>query len=161
MHINRTAGPSRLLPDHRRHLADRHRLMLAAGVAVLAAGGLLAAPWLLVLAAVERKAAANRRGRRQLFAAVAAGLWWRAVVWLWRELHAAPHRPWHPCAQCGRPIEQPSRAAYCSHTCRGYARLQRDAEADGRVADRARRRLRAIELRRLADEQPEWTDVPF
>jgi hypothetical protein len=161
MHINRTAGPYRLLLDHRRLSLDRRRLMLAAAVAVLAAGGLLAAPWLALLAAVEWKVAANRQGRRRLLTVAAAGLWWRTVVWLWRELHGAPHRPWYPCAQCGRPIELPSRAACCSHACRMYARLRREAEANGRVAGRARRRLRAIELRRLADQQPEWTQVPF
>jgi hypothetical protein len=160
MHIHRTAGSGRLLLDHRRRWLDRRRLTLAAAVALLAASGLLAAPWLALLALVEWKVAGNRR-RRQMFLVAAAGLWWRALVWLWRELHGVPHRPWHPCAQCGRPIEQPSRAAYCSHGCRQYARLRREAEADGRVADRARRRLRAIELRRLADERPEWAEVPF
>jgi hypothetical protein len=113
------------------------------------------------LAAVEWKLAAKPQGGGRLIGWAAVGLLWRALGWLWLELHDAPHRPWRPCGMCQRPIESPSRANYCSTSCRDYARLRRDAEAEGRVADRARRRLRAIELRRLADERPNWAEVPF
>jgi hypothetical protein len=86
----------------------------------------------------------------------------RALRWVWCELTDTPHGPWHPCAQCGVPIGDRSRAAYCSHVCRRYARLERDAQAnDPRIADRAERRLRAIRLQKLADQNPDWTDVPF
>jgi hypothetical protein len=154
MHTHRTAG------FHRRW-QDRRRLALAAAVALTTAALLLAGPPLALFAAVEWKLAAKPHRRRRLTGWAAAGLIWRAMVWLWLELAEAPHGPWHPCAQCGRPIERPSRAAYCSHSCRQYARLERDAQADGRVADRARRRLRAIELRRQAVEQAGWVEVPF
>jgi aromatic ring hydroxylase len=33
---------------------------------------------------------------------------------------------WHACGQCGVPIVPPSRAEYCSPTCRRYARLRRE-----------------------------------
>jgi hypothetical protein len=36
---------------------------------------------------------------------------------------------WHPCEQCGHPIDKPSRARYCSEACRRYARLRRAAAA--------------------------------
>lgn len=154
MHDHRTVLWRRLW-THRRDLA------LAAATAVAAAALLLAGPWLLLLAAVEWKTAKPRQHRRLLGLAVANQLW-RLLAWLWRELAGAPHRPWHPCAQCGRPIEAPSRAAYCSHACRGYARLERDAQADDpRIAGRAERRLRAIRLQQLAEREPAWVEVPF
>ena len=31
-----------------------------------------------------------------------------------------------PCAQCGKPLDTKSRAAYCSTTCREYARSYRE-----------------------------------
>jgi hypothetical protein len=34
---------------------------------------------------------------------------------------------WHPCEQCGHPIDRPSRASYCSQACRRYARMRRSA----------------------------------
>jgi hypothetical protein len=75
-------------------------------------------------------------------------------VWLWDELHGVPHRPWQPCLQCGRPIEAPSRAWYCSPRCRQLARQQRE-------------RLNWDELARACAPQPPCTsdssfgDVPF
>jgi hypothetical protein len=154
MHTQRTPGVRRIWND-------RRRLALACALVLTGAALVLVGSWLALLAAVEWKVAANPGKRRRLIGWAAAGSLWRAVVWLRLELAGAPHRPWHPCAQCGQPIQHPSRAAYCSHPCRRYARLRRDAEADGRVAYRARRRLRAIELRRLADERAEWAEVPF
>jgi hypothetical protein len=113
----------------------------------------------LLLAAIEWKQA--RRRRRLLGLALLAEVA-HAIVWLWDELHGAPHGSWHPCGQCRRPIEEPSRAAYCSHACRSYARLERDAQAnDPRIADRAERTLRAIRLQRLAEQDPRLAEVPF
>jgi hypothetical protein len=34
---------------------------------------------------------------------------------------------WHPCEECGHPIDRPSRAHYCSDACRRYARMRRSA----------------------------------
>jgi hypothetical protein len=34
---------------------------------------------------------------------------------------------WHPCEECGAPIDRPSRANYCSAACRRYARMRREA----------------------------------
>jgi hypothetical protein len=46
-----------------------------------------------------------------------------AIVYLlWRKRDSN----WHACGQCGVPIEPPSRAEYCSPTCRRYARLRRE-----------------------------------
>jgi hypothetical protein len=73
-----------------------------------------------------------------------------------------PQSKWHPCAQCGTPIEEPSRAAYCSHACRTYARLERAAlDHDPPIAARAERRLRNLRLRELADTDPRLEEVPF
>jgi hypothetical protein len=120
----------------------------------------LVGPALLALAILESVAQKGRR-RTPVALTIAAGLA-RAVTWLWRELHHQPHGRWHPCTQCGKPIEEPSQAAYCSHACRSYARLERDAQAnDPRIADRAQRRLRTIRLRELADQNSTWDEVPF
>ena len=48
---------------------------------------------------------------------------------------------WHPCENCGAPIDLPSRAAYCSQGCR---------------ADAARRRRE----REFLDD-PELTEIPY
>jgi hypothetical protein len=139
--------------------AHRYQLALLAALVCLSALVVAATPLLLVVSAIEWKQA--RKGQRLLALMLITQLI-KAVVWLWLELHDAPHGRWHPCAQCGRPIEAPSRAAYCSPACRRYARLERDAAAaDPRVAEAAERRLRALRLRRLADERPEWKEVPF
>lgn len=138
---------------HRREIAATAALVTVAG-ALLALG-----PALLALAAVEWK---HSRRRRRLGTLALALLLARAVLWLWRDIRAVPHGHWHPCAQCGRPIEAPSRAAYCSHLCRTYARVERNAQAnDPRIAERAERRLRAIRLRDLADRDPQLEEVPY
>jgi hypothetical protein len=154
MYAHRTAG-------FRRPWNDRRRLALAGALVLTGAALVVVGPWLALLAGMEWKVAAKPGRRRRLIGWAAARLLWRAVVWLWLELPDAPHKAWRPCGMCQRPIEAPSRAIHCSTNCREYARLRREAEADGRVADRAWRRLRAIELRRLADERPEWAEVPF
>ena len=155
MHDHRTAAVWRWLWIHRRQLA------LAAAVVVAAAGLVLAGPWLLLAAALEWKTA-NPHKRRRLLAVGVAVRWWRLLVWLWRELAGAPQGPWHPCAQCGRPILDRSRACYCGHACRRYARLERDAaSANPQVAEGAAQRLRALRLRSLAEGRPEWAEVPF
>jgi hypothetical protein len=123
---------------------------------------------LLVIALIEshqadRSRQASKGRRRQQPAGLIAFLTLvTAVRWLWDELHDAPHRPWHPCAVCHRPIEEPSRAAYCSHECRTIARLERDAlDNDPRIASRAERRLRNKRLRDLADQDADLEEVPF
>ncbi len=155
MHTHRIAGFGRNRPD-------RRQLVLAGALALALTALVALAPWLFVLAAAEWKLAAGRRRKPALLGLAGAALLWRAVVWLWLELREAPHRPWHPCAQCGRPVEQPSRAAYCSHECRRWARLERQAAAvDPVAAAGAERQLRSLRLRRLADGRPEWQEVPF
>jgi hypothetical protein len=94
--------------------------------------------------------------------ALAGAKWlWRTVIWMCCELTDTRHGPSHPYVHCGRPIGDRSRAAYCSHSCRQHARLERDAQAnDPRIAERAERRLRAIRQQRLADRNAEWVEVP-
>ena len=136
----------------------RPELTLTAALGLMAAVLLIALPWLLLLGAVEWKTIRRRR----ILGLAVAGQLLRASRWLWCELTDTPHGPWHPCAQCGLPIDDRSQAAYCSHACRRYARLERDAQAnDPRIADRAERRLRAIRLQTLADQNPDWAEVPF
>jgi hypothetical protein len=97
--------------DHRRQLA----LIAACGLTI----GLLLVvlPWLLLFAATEWKLS-RRRGR--ILGLALAGQLTRTLRWLWCELSDTPHGPWHPCAQCGKPIDDRSRAAYCSHSCRHH-----------------------------------------
>ena len=90
-------------------------LVLALLCALAAAIG--AAPFLIVLAIAER--------RRRPVGLTVLGYLLRACRWLYVELIGAPHGAWHGCAQCGAPIEAPSRSEFCSPTCRRYARLAR------------------------------------
>ena len=145
----------------RRLWLHRRQSGLAAALAVAAAGLVLAGLWLLFAAAVERKTG-NRHKHRRLLGLAVAVQWWRLAVWLCRERAGVPHGPWHACAQCGRPLEEPSRAAYCGQACRRYAQLERDAAAaDPAIAAGATQRLRVIQFRQLAEGRPEWAEVPF
>jgi hypothetical protein len=152
MHGHRTAL-WRWLCDH------RHELALTIALAVTSSVLAVLGPMLLTLALVENLT--NNRKRRPVGLTVTFALA-EAVVWVWHELRDESHGRWHPCVQCGRPIDEPSRAAYCSDACRSYARLERDAQAnDPRIADRAKRRLRTIRLQKLAEESVNWDEVPF
>jgi hypothetical protein len=139
----------------RRH---HHEIVVTAGLIITGAALIIATPVLLTIAAVEWKQ--GRRRRRLLSLALILVLA-RAMAWLWRELRHVPHGRWHPCGQCCAPIEEPSRAVYCSHACRTYARLERAAlDDDPRIATRAERRLRNVRLRELAND-PQLKEVPF
>jgi hypothetical protein len=136
-----------------------HRYQLATGSALALVAALLVilAPGLLAVGALEWKY--SRRPSRLLSLAL-LGLLVHAVVWLWHELRGLPHGPWHPCIQCGAPIEAPSRAWYCSPWCRRYAHLERDARSfDPWVAEQAETRLRAIAEPPELD--PELSEIPF
>ena len=110
------------------------------------------------MAAVEWKH--SRRKHPRLLGVALAGLLARSLVWLWRDLQNLPQGDWHPCAQCGAPIEVPSQAWYCSPACRRYARVERDARAfDPWVAERAQARLHA--LTRTTAIDPELAEIPF
>jgi hypothetical protein len=133
----------------------RYQLAVAAALVLVAAVLLSAAPGLLAIGGFEWKA----RHKRLLGLAL-LGLLARSIVWLWQELSGLPHGPWHPCAQCGVPIEAPSRAWYCSPACRRYARLERDARSpDPWLAERAESRLRLVWSAGAAD--PESSEIPF
>jgi hypothetical protein len=136
-----------------------HRRELAAGIALIfiACLFLVALPPLLLLALVELRAS---RRRKRVIGLVLAGLLTRVVCWLWRDLRRVPHGRWHPCAHCGIPIEEPSRARYCSSACRRYARLERDARAfDSVIAERAEHRLRMLCDDAFID--PALSEIPF
>jgi predicted nucleic acid-binding Zn ribbon protein len=145
--------------DHRTPLwrwLTRHRYQLAAatGLALVAAVLLGSAPLLLALAAVEW-----RQRHRRLLGLAVLGLLARAVVWLWQELRGLPHGRWHSCVQCGTPIEEPSRAEYCSPACRRVAQLERErGSSDAWIAERAEARLHA--LARTATD-PALAEIPF
>jgi hypothetical protein len=136
-----------------RWITTHHRELLAGtALAVTVAALVLAGPWLLALAAVEWK----RSRRKRLLALTLIGLLAHAVVWLLRDLRGAPHADWHPCTQCGAPIEAPSRAWYCSPACRRYARLKRHAAGGD---ERAQAKLER--LARTDAYDPEFKEVPF
>lgn len=136
-----------------------HRLQVGAATALVGVLALLlfAGPALLAVAGLEWKY--SRRPNRLLSLAIAA-LLVRAAFWLWQEVRNLPHGHWHPCAQCGAPIESPSRAWYCSPACRCQARLERDARSpDPWLAERAESRLRLVWSASVAD--PESSEIPF
>ncbi len=134
----------------------RYQLAAAAGLAVTTIVLVGAAPLLLAVSVVEWK-----RGHRRLLGLAVLALLARAVVWLWQELRGLPHGRWHPCVQCGWPIEAPSRAWYCSPNCRRLARLARDAGSpDPWIAERAESRLSALARRQPASD-PALAEIPF
>jgi hypothetical protein len=135
-----------------------HRLQLLAATVLTGVGALLlfTGPALLIVAAVEWK---YSRRRSRVLSLALLGLLARALVWLWQELRNVPHCPWHPCAQCGAPIEAPSKAWYCSPLCRRYARLEPDVRSPNPwCAERA-----AVRLRLLAQPavDPSSSEIPF
>jgi hypothetical protein len=132
-----------------------HRRQLAAGTALIAVSTLLVfmGPLLLAVAALEWKRA---RRRNRLLGLALTVLLARTVIWLWHELRNLPHGAWHPCAQCGTPIEGPSKAWYCSPGCRRYARLEHASRGgDEQAAARLER------LRRSDRYDPALAEVPF
>jgi hypothetical protein len=132
----------------------RYQLTVASGLVLVGALLLFTAPVLLAIATFEWKSS-----HRRLLGLPLLGLLGRSAIWLWQELQGGPHGQWHPCAQCGAPIEAPSKAWYCSPLCRRYARLERDARsADPWVAERAAVRLRIL-ARPTAD--PATSEIPF
>jgi hypothetical protein len=143
MHQQR--NPARLLWRYRRELA------LSLLLITLATTLVALAPPLLLIAAVQ-----ERRPRRRGVPLSVLRNVWEAVAWTWRNLHRLPRPGWHPCEQCGFPIEPPSKASFCSTACRRYGRLRRHAAGgDERAAARYDR------LRRLADLDPALTEIPF
>jgi hypothetical protein len=122
----------------------------------------MSATLLLPIATIEWWHRNKHHKRNALMGVLVLTVLLRTAHVLWCDLRHMPRGQWHPCAQCGHPIEQPSRAAYCSHACRTYARLERDAlDHDPRIATRAERRLRNLRLRELADTNPQLQEVPF
>jgi hypothetical protein len=135
----------------------RLQIATATGLIGLVAVLLVASPALVVGGAVEWK---YSRRRTRLLSLALLGLLVRAVIWLWQELRGLPHGQWHPCTQCGAPIEAPSRAWYCSPACRRYARLERDARSpDPWLAERSAARLRT--LSRISAADPASSEIPF
>ena len=145
--MHQQPNPASLLWRYRRELALG--LLLVGSAAVL----VLLTPPLLALVALER----NRRSRRrQSTGRNILQLLVRAVAWTWRKLLQVPRHGWHPCEQCGYPIEPPSTARFCSPACRRYARLRRQATAgDERAA------ARYEWLRRSAHLDPTLNEIPF
>jgi hypothetical protein len=153
---------SHVIAAYRWISAHRYQLALAASLILTIGALIIVTPILLAIALIEARHADNRRRRYRPYGVISIIALATAVRWLWDELRDAPHRPWHPCTECGRPIEEPSRAAYCGHACRSIARLEREAlDTEPRIAERAARRLRNRRLRELADNDPDLTEVPF
>jgi hypothetical protein len=153
---------SHVIPATRWLSAHRRELLLGlclTGVLCLIAIG---TTLLLPIATIEWWQRNNHHKRHALMSVSLLTMLLRTAHVLWCKLRHIPRSKWHPCAQCGHPIEEPSRAAYCSHACRTYARLERDAlDHDPRISARAERRLRNRRLRALADGNPELQEVPF
>jgi hypothetical protein len=146
----------------RRLQAHRRELMLGFGLVCVSGLLFAAAPVSLLAVAIERQVHHRRRRRRQLWSVLLFVFLLRTAHSLWRSLRRIPNRPWHPCAQCGKPIQAPSRAKYCDNVCRKYARLERAAlDDDTRVAAHAERRLRNMRFRELALTNSAWDEVPF
>jgi len=141
-------------PLLRRLSCHRYQLALATALVLTAAVFVVSAPVLLAIATYEWKCS-----HRRLLGLALLGSLARSSVWLWRELQGLPHGDWHPCAQCGARIQEPSRAMYCSPLCRRYARLERDVRSlDPWASERAAVRLRV--LSRPAGD-PASSEIPF
>jgi hypothetical protein len=154
---------SHVIPILRWLWQHRYEITLGAALVFVVALSLLVTPLLLAFAAIEwkQRPRGRKRNNRLLGLLLLARLAHVSHL-LWRKLWHIPRWPWHPCAQCGAAIEEPSRAAYCSHVCRTYARLEREAlDTDPRIADRAERRLRNLRYRELVDADPRLHEVPF
>jgi hypothetical protein len=135
--------------------SHRYELALTSAIVLVSAVLLIVAPLLLAVGTAEWKS-----NHRRVIGLALLALLARSMVWLWQEIHGIPHGRWHPCAQCGLPIEAPSRAWYCSPLCRRYARLERDARSpDPWLAERAAVRLRVLARASAAD--PESSEIPF
>lgn len=91
------------------------RFLLFVAVSVLVIGAALVFSLFVALTSGY----SGRRSHPELIVAAALAI----VYALWRRRDAG----WRACGQCGVPIEPPSRAEYCSPSCRRYARLQREA----------------------------------
>jgi hypothetical protein len=132
----------------------RYQLAAAAGLFFATAALIAVAPLLLAVSALEWK-----RGHRRVLGLALLSLLTTAIVWLWRGLHGLPREPWHSCVQCGAPIEEPSRAEYCSPACRHVARLERERSSpDPWIAACAETRLRIL-ARATTDPAPDG--IPF
>jgi hypothetical protein len=106
----------------------------------------------LILLTVET---ALRKQRERLFSQAVLRQLTAGISTTWRKLRGTPKPGWHPCAQCYAPIEPPSRAAYCSPSCRRRGCLQRRAqEGDERA------RLRLERLQRQTHD-PALAEIPF
>jgi hypothetical protein len=133
----------------------RYQLAVATALVLVAVTCLGVAPLLLTVGVFEWKS-----NHRRVLGLALLSLLGRSIVWLWQDLQGIPQGPWHPCSQCGSPIEAPSRAWYCSPFCRRYARLERDARSpDPWLAERAAVRLGV--LARASAANPELSDIPF
>jgi hypothetical protein len=140
--MHQQPSPARIVWQHRRELA------LSLLLITLATTLVALTPPLLVVAILQ-----ERRPRRRSRPLRVLRNFWDAAAWSWRQLLRLPGSGWHPCEQCGFPIEPPSRARFCSAACRRYGRLRRlAASGDEQAAARYDR------LRRLADLDPALTD---
>lgn len=91
---------------------------------------------------------------------VAGGLAWILVMGFRRYGWARRPAPgWHPCEQCGRPIESPSRARFCDAGCRRIGRLKLQAPLN----ERARLALERVERQRAlpAGASAQTDEIPF
>ena len=91
------------------------RVLIVVAVSVLVIGTALVFSLFIALTSGTR----GRRSHPELVIAAALAI----VYAFWRRRDA----DWHACGQCGVPIEPPSRAEFCSPSCRRYARLHREA----------------------------------
>jgi hypothetical protein len=108
-----------------RRAAPRLLLAFLAGLALYLLWQAL--PYVALLAAALAALRRRRRGGRSSFASALLGL---LAAYLGLRRQGRSWGPsWHPCEQCGAPIDRPSRARYCSQACRRYARLRREAAA--------------------------------
>ena len=111
-----------LVANHPDMLGTARRLVVlfaavAASIAVLSIS--LALAVVAMAFAGPRRSGRSRLRRPEEIVASALG-----IV---NVLFGRPQRGWHPCLQCGVPIEPPSRAEFCSPACRRYDRLRRMA----------------------------------
>jgi hypothetical protein len=103
-------------------------MLTVAVLAGLAALWLISYPWRLAARVCGVSVPRGNRHSTLILEGVSAGiLGFLGLRQVGRSLRPA----WHPCENCGAPIDHPSRVSYCSQACRRDANIRHRAALEG------------------------------